>query len=119
MRSRAASAWASISRTSSFHFTYSKTGPKDPLRARPYALLVMAANLAELKEVLVPGLVQLLREAEVNPDLDPTTFLAEFLMRHNPRHGSFKVPPVDADMDRVASEAVEACMGDAKRKGLK
>jgi hypothetical protein len=79
----------------------------------------MAANLAELKEVLVPGLVQLLREAEVNPDLDPTTFLAEFLMRHNPRHGSFKIPVVDEDLDRVASEAVEACMGDAKRKGLK
>ena len=90
-----------------------------PVKSSTLRVAGMAANLAELKEVLVPGLVQLLREAEVNPDLDPTTFLAEFLMRHNPRHGSFKVPPVDADMDRVASEAVEACMGDAKRKGLK
>ena len=73
-------------------------------------------TLADLQAVLVPAIAQLLREAEENPSIHPITFLAEYLMRHNPRHGIFKLPSSkDPDSDPLgllaqSKEAFDACL---------
>ena len=81
------------------------------------------ATAEKLKAILVPGLAELLREAEANPDIHAPTFLAEYLMRHNPKHGaSFPIREgkeelPEPELLRAAAATVDASLQEAAAQG--